>query len=103
MLHDYVRFHTNLASRALLDSFDWNVLNHPTYSPNLTLLDQHIFTLLKAHMIEIQFLTEEQVQKKLTTCIERDSDYVEKWSTSVSKQYPVFFQSNKICKQFLKN
>lgn len=101
LLHDNARPHTALATKALLDSFGWDVLNHPPYSPDLAPSDYHLFTSLKAHMGGIKFSTDEQVQKevlewgkglageffekgikklvpRLTTCIERDGDYVEK-------------------------
>ncbi|KAL4143874.1 hypothetical protein QTP88_006129 [Uroleucon formosanum] len=100
LLHDNARPHTANVTKQLLDSFGWDVLNHPPYSPDLAPSDYHLFTSLKKHMGGKKFSTDEEVKavdkwskkmaaefykadiKKLicriTTCIERNGDYVEK-------------------------
>ncbi|KAG8237140.1 hypothetical protein J437_LFUL011188 [Ladona fulva] len=110
-----MRPHTALAL-VLLDSFGWDVLNHPSNSPDLVPSDYNLFTSLMAHMGGIKFSINEQVQKevlkwgkglageffeggikkivpRLTTCIEWDGDYVEKQSTSVSTISRSFFSN----------
>lgn len=101
LLHDNARPHTANATKQLLDSFGWDVLNHPPYSPDLAPSDFHLFTSLKMHMGGNKFSTDEEVRgevqkwvkglagdffeagikkliPRLTTCIERGGDYVEK-------------------------
>ena len=101
LLHDNARPHTANATKQLLESFGWDVLNHPAYSPDLAPSDYHLFTSLKMHMGGKKFSTDEEVKvevknwakevaaeffdqgikkliPRLTTCIERDGDYVEK-------------------------
>lgn len=101
LLHDNARPHTANATKELLASFKWDVLNHPAHSPDLAPSDYYLFTSLKLHMGGKRFSTDEEVKeevgkwtkglagnyfergiKKLiprfTTCIERNGDYVEK-------------------------
>jgi len=76
-------------------------LNHPAYSPDLAPSDFHLFTFLKTYMGGKKFQTDKEVKQKvlkwtkemagefyeegikklvprLTKCIEREGDYVEK-------------------------
>lgn len=101
LLHDNARPSTANATKQLLDSFGWDFLNHPPYSPDLAPSDYHLFTSLNMHMGGKRFSTDEEVKgevkkwekelaedffelgiKKLiprhTTCIENNGDYVEK-------------------------
>lgn len=101
LLHDNARPHTANATKQLLESFGWDVLNHPAHSPDQAPSDYHLFTSLKMHMGGKKFSTDEEVKggvnkwakevaaeffdqgikkliPRLTTCIERDGDYVEK-------------------------
>jgi len=101
LLHDNARPHTANVTKQLLDSFGWDVLNHPPYSPDLAPSDYHLFTSLKKHMGGKKFSADEEVKGavdkwtkemaaefyeagikklicRLTTCIERNGDYVEK-------------------------
>jgi transposase len=45
LLHENARPHT--ATRALLEHFNWELFDHPPYSPDLTPSDYHQFTYLK--------------------------------------------------------
>jgi transposase len=49
LLHDNVRLHTHTAARtrALLEHFNWELFDHPTYSSHLAPSDCHLFTYLK--------------------------------------------------------
>jgi hypothetical protein len=48
-LHDRARPHTSTATltRALLEYFNWELFDHPPYSPALVRSDRHQFTYLK--------------------------------------------------------
>jgi transposase len=47
--HDNVHPHTNTGTRtqALLEHFNWELFDHPPYSPDLTPSNYHLFTYLK--------------------------------------------------------
>jgi hypothetical protein len=47
LLHDNVRPPTAACTQALLEHFNWELFDHPPYSPNLTPSDYHLFTYLK--------------------------------------------------------
>jgi histone-lysine N-methyltransferase SETMAR len=44
VLHDNARSHTDARTRALLGHFNWELSDHPPYSPNLAPTDYHLFT-----------------------------------------------------------
>lgn len=89
------------ATKELLASFKWDVLNHPAHSPDLVPSDYYLFTSLKLHVGGKRFSTDEEVKEEVekrtkelarnyfeegiklvprfTTCIERNGDYVEKY------------------------
>jgi transposase len=47
VLHDNARLHTAACTRALLEHFNWELLDHPPYSPDLAPIDYYLFTYLK--------------------------------------------------------
>jgi transposase len=44
ILHDNVHPHTAARTRALLEHFNWELFDHPPYSPDLAPSDYHLFT-----------------------------------------------------------
>jgi hypothetical protein len=44
LFHDNVRPHTAARTRALLEHFNWELFDHPPYSPDLTPGDYHLLT-----------------------------------------------------------
>lgn len=101
LLYDNARPHTANATKQLLDSFGWDIINHLAHSPDLAPSDFHLFTSLKSFMGEKRFLTDDEIQSavkqwakeaagdffdegirkfipRLTKCIEKGGDYVEK-------------------------
>ena len=62
LLHENATTHTAHATKQLLESFGWDVLNHPAYSPDLAPSDYHLFTSLKMHMGGKKFSTDEEVK-----------------------------------------
>jgi histone-lysine N-methyltransferase SETMAR len=46
LLHDNVHLHT-VCTQALLEHFNWELSDHPPYSPDLALSNYHLFTYLK--------------------------------------------------------
>ena len=65
LLHDNARLHTANASKALLDSFGWDILNHPTNSPDLASWDFHFFTFLMTHMGGKKFSSYEEGKQEV--------------------------------------
>jgi hypothetical protein len=47
LLHDNVRSHTAAHTRALLEHFNWELFDNPTYSTDFTPSDYYLFTYLK--------------------------------------------------------
>jgi transposase len=47
LLHDNARPHTAAHIRTLLEHFNWELSDHPPYSPDLAPIDYHLFTYLK--------------------------------------------------------
>ena len=64
LLHDNARPHTANATKELLASFKWDVLNHPAHSPDLAPSDYYLFTSLKLHMGGKSFSTDEEVKEE---------------------------------------
>jgi histone-lysine N-methyltransferase SETMAR len=48
LLYDNVRPHAAACTRALLEHFSWELIDHPPYSPDLTLSDNSLFASLKS-------------------------------------------------------
>jgi transposase len=46
-LHANARPHTPAITRELLEQFNWELFDHPPYSPDLAPSDYHLFTYLK--------------------------------------------------------
>ncbi|GBN57507.1 hypothetical protein AVEN_20906-1 [Araneus ventricosus] len=67
LLHDNARPHTAAQTRALLDSFGWEVLNHPLYSPDLATSDFHLFLHLKHHLCVNNYNDDEDVKTAVTS------------------------------------
>ncbi|VVC37523.1 Hypothetical protein CINCED_3A024544 [Cinara cedri] len=74
--HDNARLQTANATKQLLDSFGWDVLNHPPYSPDLAPSDYHLFTSLKKHMGGKKFSTNEEVKEE-----------VDKWINEMAAEF----------------
>jgi transposase len=57
LLHDNVCPHTSttVCTQVLLEHFNWELFNHPPYSPDLTPNDYHLLTYLK-NWLESQHL-----------------------------------------------
>jgi histone-lysine N-methyltransferase SETMAR len=47
LLHDNTHLHTAARNQELLEHFNWELFDHPSYSPDLALSNYHLFTYLK--------------------------------------------------------
>jgi transposase len=102
LLHDHARPHRAARTRALLEHFNWELLDHPAYSPDLAPSDYHLFTHLKNWKRSKRFSDKEElmegvkiwltsqaadfidtgIQKlilRYDKCLSSDDDYVEKY------------------------
>jgi hypothetical protein len=50
VLHDNVHPHTTAHTQALLKHFNWELFDHPPYSPDLAPCDYHLFTYVRNWM-----------------------------------------------------
>jgi hypothetical protein len=82
----------------LLQSFNWEVLEHPAHSPDLAPSDFYLFLHLKIHLAGQKFHEDEEVKNEVTAwlraqaessgiqnlvprlnkCLDKGDDYVEK-------------------------
>jgi len=69
--HDNVRPHTNLQTRQKLLVFGWDVLPHPSYSPDIAPSDCHLFRSLQNSINGLNFASLELLKNYL------DSFFVE--------------------------
>jgi hypothetical protein len=53
--------HTAARTQALLQHFNWELFDHPPYSPGLTLSDYHLFTYLKNWLRSQWFYSNEEL------------------------------------------
>ena len=101
LLHDNARPHTARATIDALETLEFEVLSHPSYSPDLAPSDLHFFPHLKKDLKGTHFTSDDEVKQAVTSwmkqrtpeffvdgmrklvlrwekCIERQGDYVEK-------------------------
>ena len=63
--HDNEKPHTSLGSRQKLAAFDWDVIPHPPYSPDLAPSDYHLFRSLQHSLDGQSFQSLEDVKNHL--------------------------------------
>jgi histone-lysine N-methyltransferase SETMAR len=101
LLHNNACLHAAARMQAMLQEFDWEVFEHPAYSPDLAPTDFHLFPKLKEFLGGRRFKSDEEVKdavkewlnglaaeiydeciQKLVThydkCLNVGGDYVEK-------------------------
>jgi histone-lysine N-methyltransferase SETMAR len=67
LLHDNARPYTAAHTRALLEHFNWELFDHPPYSPDLAPSDYHLFTYLKNWLQSQCFNSNEDLMKGVKT------------------------------------
>jgi histone-lysine N-methyltransferase SETMAR len=66
LLHDNARPHRVACARVLLEHFNWELFDHPPYSPDLTPSDYRLFTYPK-NWLESQRLNNNELTKGVKT------------------------------------
>jgi transposase len=83
LLHDNVHQHRSMAARtrALLENLNWELLDRPHYSPDLTPSDYHLFTHLKNWFGSQRFSKNEEMMDGVKT---RHNIFFSKVSSQIS-------------------
>ena len=101
LLHDNAQPHSARVTAALLEKFEWDILDHLPYSPDFTPSNYHLFLHLRKHLAGKKFDNDDEVQEEVMTlfkgqaadfydsgieklvprlnkCLDNAGDYVEK-------------------------
>ena len=65
LLHDNLRAHVAQIVKAALQELEWEVIQHPPYSPDLAPTDYHLFRSLSNHMRGVTFENEKDLKNWL--------------------------------------
>jgi histone-lysine N-methyltransferase SETMAR len=60
--HDNARRHTANITKAAIQELDWEVLPHPSYSPDLAPSDYHLFCSLSNNLRRVSFNNDAELQ-----------------------------------------
>jgi len=66
LLHDNARPRSTHIT-AHLEKFKWDILDHPSYSPDLAPSDFHLFLHLKKHLAGKKFDDDDELQEEVMT------------------------------------
>ena len=78
LLHDNARPHIATVTRDLWQRFQWEVLDHTLYSPDLASSNYHLLEPLKKHLESQHFRTDIEVQQAVLTWLhDFDADFFE--------------------------
>jgi histone-lysine N-methyltransferase SETMAR len=106
LLHDNARPHTVARTNALIKLFNWEIFDHPSYSPYLVPSDYYLFTKIKVWLDTQRFHTNEEpmdgvnnwlhnlaaeffdeglqnLVSRYDKCLNVDGNYVEKYRSYV--------------------
>ena len=79
LLHDNARPHLKACVVEMLVRWEWEVLSHPPYSPDLSPCDFFLFSAIKEELRGRRFQTEEEINTAWKASINRlDSDAIER-------------------------
>jgi transposase len=68
ILHDNAPLHTAARTGILLEHFNWELFDHPPYSPHLVENDYDLFTHLKNWLRSQRFSNNEELMEGVKTC-----------------------------------
>jgi transposase len=74
-LHDNARPHSAAATLNLLNSWGWQILPHPPYSPDLTPSDFRLFPKMKEHLRGLRFNSIEDVQNEVKKWLRAQDEF----------------------------
>ena len=83
LLHDNAKPHVARTLKAALQEFDWEILQHPPYSPDLAPTDYYTFRTLSNEMRSVTFDIDKGLENWLNNFFEsRSSDF---WQNGINK------------------
>jgi histone-lysine N-methyltransferase SETMAR len=71
--HDNARPHTARATQGRIQALQWELPEHPSYSPDLTPSDFHLFGLLEKHLGGRSFADDEDVEMEVGKWLKKQS------------------------------
>ena len=71
LLHDNAPVHVTRSLLDMLDAWDWEVIQHPPYSPDLSPCDFFLFPKLKNKLRGIRFDTTEEIENAVKAQVRR--------------------------------
>jgi hypothetical protein len=88
LLHKNAHPQTAAHTRAVLEHFNWELFDHPYYSPDLAPSDYHLFTYLKNWLRSQRFNKNEELVESVKTCVR--SQAADFFDTGVQKLIPQY-------------
>jgi histone-lysine N-methyltransferase SETMAR len=86
LLYDNARPHRAARTRALLEHFNWELFDHPPYSPDLAPSDCYLFTYLKSWLGSQCFNSNEELMEGVKTWL--SSQAADFFDTGIQKLTP---------------
>jgi histone-lysine N-methyltransferase SETMAR len=87
-LHYNACLHTPTCTQALLEHFNWELFDHPPYSPDLALSNYHLFTYLKNLLRSQCFNSNEELMEGVKTWLR--SQVADFSNTGIQKLIPQY-------------
>jgi histone-lysine N-methyltransferase SETMAR len=75
LLHGNVYPHTVACTQALLEQFNWELFDHPPFSPDLALSEYHLFTYLKNWLRSQRFSNNEELMEGVKMWLTQAADF----------------------------
>jgi hypothetical protein len=98
LLHGNVHPHTAACTQALLEHFNWELFDHPPYSPNHALSDYHLFTYLKNELGSQCFNNNEELMEGVKTWLSsQTADFFDTGTQKLIPQYDKYLSSRDDC------
>jgi histone-lysine N-methyltransferase SETMAR len=84
LLHDNVRPHTAARTSDLIKRFNWEIFDHPPYSPDLALSDYHLFIKMKVWLATQRFHTNEELTDGVNIWLHDSAPFFDEGLTKTS-------------------
>ena len=87
-LHDNAKPHTSKNVKKTIKDLGWQILQHPTYSPDLSPTDFYLFRHLQKSLLEKKFIKEDDVKNHIKSFFEsKEPSFFEKGIKKLSKKW----------------
>lgn len=94
-LQDNAKPHTARQTRQKIDDMDWELLEHPPYSPDISPSDYYLFRSLEHWLRGKKFTTIEEMQESLTKFFEsKDRNWYRRGIYQLEEQWQKVIESN---------